>query len=281
MSEANINKVIVIRGGGDLASGVIQKLHRTGFNVVVAEIEKPNFIRREVCYGDAIYKKEKELEGSISIYVKDEQEIIEALLENKIPVIIDPTLEKIKKLEKIIVLAVIDCIIAKKNIGLKKEFPITIALGPGFYAGKDADIVIETMRGHDLGKLIFQGEATPNTGIPGEIGGQSEKRVVYSPSEGYIHILRDIGSVVRKDDVIGKITSDRGEVTEVRATIDGIVRGMISENYYVKENLKIGDIDPRIEELKNCYTISDKGRSLGGAVLEALLILKNRNGNQK
>ena len=271
-----MREVVVVRGGGDLASGVIQKLHRVGFNVIVTEIEKPNFIRREVCYGEAIYRGEKELEGSFSIFTENENEIETAFLNKKIPVIIDPNLEKVRKLQNFDIIAVIDCIIAKKNMGFKREFPITIALGPGFYAGKDSDVVIETMRGHNLGKLIFQGEAFPNTGIPGEISGEAEKRVIYSPSEGTICVKKDIGSIVEKNEVIGEIVSNNGDRTEIKATISGIIRGMIIQNYYVKKNLKIGDIDPRIEELENCYTISDKGRALGGAVLEALLILRNR-----
>ena len=277
-----MRELIIIRGGGDLASGVIQKFHRAGFDVLVLEIEKPNFIRRKVCYGAAIYEGEVMLEGSISKYAGNilENDLfsnIESILNDKmIPVIVDSQLEildiiKNRYSSEYKVIAVIDSIIAKKNLGMKQELaPITVALGPGFFAGKDVDIVIETMRGHDLGRLIFQGEALPNTGVPGLVGGEAELRVVHSPCEGILTIVKDIGDLVNQGDVIAKIGTE-----EVKATITGLIRGMITNGLYIKKGLKIADIDPRKAEYKNCFTISDKARTLGGSTLEAVLYMRN------
>ncbi|MBC2855180.1 EF2563 family selenium-dependent molybdenum hydroxylase system protein [Cetobacterium sp. 2A] len=267
-------EIIVVRGGGDIASGVIQKLYRTGFNVVITEIEKPNFIRRDVCFGQAIYDKEKTLEGITSIFCKNENEVISALNSNKIPVIVDSKLEKIESFKNLKLTAVIDAIISKKEKNLKDKYPITIGLGPGFEAGKSVDLVIETMRGHNLGRIIFEGSALPNTGIPGTIKGVAEERVIYSQDSGYLTIIKDIGTFVKKNEIIATIDGKN-----VYSTIDGIIRGMINNQYYVKEGLKIADIDPRTEELENCFTISDKARAIGGSALEALLILKNRINN--
>lgn len=280
-----MKELIVIRGGGDLASGVIQKFHRSGFNVIILEIEKPNFIRRKVCYGAAIYEGEVNLEESISKFIgnlKEEKTEVFANLEkcfneNKIPVIVDENMEILNVIKtqcssEYKVVAVIDAIIAKRNLGMKNDLaPITIALGPGFCAGKDVDIVVETMRGHNLARLIFQGEAIPNTGVPGLIGGEAELRVMHSPADGILKIVRDIGEIVEKNQVIATVND-----TQVIATISGLIRGVITDGLYVKKGLKICDIDPRKEEYKNCFTISDKARSLGGGALEAFLCMRNK-----
>ena len=151
--------------------------------------------------------------------------------------------------------------------------PITVGLGPGFEVGKDVDIVIETMRGHDLGRIIFNGKAMENTGIPGVIEGYGRERVIYSEIAGKIENIRDIGDIVEKDEVIVKIDG-----VEVRSPLKGIIRGLIRDGYYVPKGFKIGDIDPRIDQKENCFTISDKARNIGGAVLEAVLYLsKKRN----
>ena len=277
-----MRELIIIRGGGDLASGVIQKFNRAGFDILVLEIEKPNFIRRKVCYGAAIYEREVMLEGSISKFagsIKDKNIFfnVESILNDKmIPVVVDPQLEILDIIKKNYsleykVIAVIDAIIAKKNLGMRPDLaPITVALGPGFFAEKDVDVVIETMRGHDLGRLIFQGEALPNTGVPGLVGGEAELRVIHSPCEGVLTIVKDIGDLVEQGDIIAKIGNE-----EVKATISGLIRGMITDGLYVKKGLKIADIDPRKDEYKNCFTISDKARTLGGAALEAVLCMRN------
>lgn len=263
------NKIIIVRGGGDIASGTINRLYNMGFKVLVLEIPKPNFIRRKVCYGEAIYEKEFLLEGIISKKAENLDEIKNIWLEKKIPVYIDSDM---KILEKINPLAIIDAIIAKKNLGMKKELaPITIALGPGFKAGKDADAVIETQRGHDLGRIIYNGKAKENTGIPGVIKGYGKERVIHASVSGKLKIVHDIGSIVKKDEVIAYINE-----TPVCATLTGLIRGMIRDGSVVEKGLKIIDIDPREEELKNCYTISDKARTISGGVIEALFYLMNK-----
>lgn len=188
------NDIIVVRGGGDIASGAIQKLYRSGFQVLVLETEKPSAIRRKVAFCEAIYENEIEIEGIRAKYVADEKEIEKCWEENIIPVMTD---SRGKIIEKLKPTAVIDGILAKKNFGTKRTMaPITIALGPGFSAPEDVDIVVETMRGHNLGRLITEGTASANTGIPGIIAGIGKERVIYSEFNGYIKNIEKIGSVV-------------------------------------------------------------------------------------
>lgn len=259
-----MKEIVLVRGGGDIATGVIQKLYRSGFNVVIAETERPTAIRRWVCLSEAIYEGEVSVEDMVSVYAQGIKDIYSAWDKNKIPVIKD---SKLRILRHISPLALVDATICKKNIGTNRAMaPITVALGPGYVAGKDVDIVVETNRGHNLGRIILQGEATQNTGVPGIIGGYGKERVIYAPNDGILHIVKDIGATVKKDDVIC-IVGDK----EVRATIDGLIRGMIREGMNVKSGLKIADIDPRVSELENCSRISDKARNIGGAVLEAIM----------
>lgn len=265
--------IVVVRGGGDIATGTIHKLHRCGFKVVVLEIEMPSSIRRTVCFSEAIYENKVTIENVICEKANDLDEVYSILNRNNIPVVIDPCGEYIKKLKPI---AVVDAILAKKNKGTTKDMaPITIALGPGFCAKKDVDIVIETMRGHNLGRIIENGYAMDNTGTPGVINGVSKERVIYSPVDGVISNIKNIGDVVKKDEIIATITNEK-IVTEVKATIDGVLRGIIRDKSDVEEKLKIADIDPRINEIKNAYTISDKARAIAGGVLEAILYLKGK-----
>lgn len=263
------NEIVVVRGGGDIASGSIQKLHRSGFRVLVLEIDKPTSIRRKVCFGEAVYENRITIEDITAVKVTNEEEIFEVWKENNIPVIIDSKGKYIDILKPDIV---VDAILAKKNLGTNIDMaPCTIALGPGFEAGKDANIVVETNRGHNLGRLIFSGSAAENTGVPGVISGYSKERVIYSPSSGIINNIKEIGDLVKKGDLIASVGG-----TPVKATIDGVLRGIIRNKAEVFKGLKIADIDPRLSERKNCFTISDKARNIGGAVLEAVLYMKNR-----
>ena len=260
------NDIVIVRGGGDLASGTIQKLHRSGFRVLVLEVAKPTAIRRSVSFSEAVYEREVEVEGIIAVHVYSLSEVENAWSNKKIPVIID---EEGKYIEKIKPKIVVDAIIAKKNMGTTKNMAdITIAIGPGFTAGKDVDVVIETTRGHNLGRLIFHGQAAKNTGIPGNIMGYSKERVIHSTCDGIMRNILDIGDVVEKDEVIAYI----GE-NQIKATISGLLRGIIRSESTVKEGFKIADIDPRVSEKMNCYTISDKARNIAGGVLEAILYL--------
>lgn len=268
---------VVIRGGGDLATGVAEVLYQSGFKILILDIEKPSSIRRSVCFSEAIYDGVTKVENIICKKVENENEIEKCWNEKIIPIMVDEKGEIIKKIKPDVV---VDSIIAKKNLGTTKEMaPITVALGDGFEAGKDVDIVIETMRGHNLGRIITSGRAMKNTGIPGEIKGVSKDRVIYSKANGRFSSVKKIGDTVQKDEIIGYV----GDV-EIRGKISGVLRGIIREGYEVTENMKIGDIDPRIEEKNNCFTISDKARSLGGAVLRAIMFRlkeerEKKNGN--
>ncbi len=258
--------LILVRGGGDIASGAIQKLHRCGFKVLVLESEKPTSIRKKVCFGEAITEGEVTIEGVVARRIDTVPEMGAAFDNGVIPVLADPSGEVIGALQPTVV---IDGILAKKNLGTHKSMaPITVALGPGFIAGTDVDVVVETNRGHRLGSLIWEGEAAPNTGTPGMIGGYGTERVIYSPVSGVIKNQKQIGELVEKGEVIAEIAGQA-----VTATISGVLRGLIGEGHNVHKGLKIADIDPRLTEQQNCFTISDKARCIGGAVLEAVIML--------
>ena len=207
---------------------------------------------------------------------KWDRSAIEAVLEaGEVPLLIDPEGESIELLKPDVV---VDAIIAKKNLGTTINMaPLVIGVGPGFTAGNDVHLVIESMRGHNLARIITDGMAQPNTGVPGNIAGFTSERVIHAPAAGYIHDVRKIGDIVQKGDEIARIYPDKGsydnalsEYVPVNATIMGIIRGLIREGYYFREGFKIADIDPRESELTNCFTISDKARSIAGSVLEAV-----------
>jgi xanthine dehydrogenase accessory factor len=193
------------------------------------------------------------------------------LQEDKLTILVDPKGEAIAKLKP---LAVVDAIIAKRNLGTSKTMaPITVALGPGFVAGEDVDAVVETKRGHNLGRVIWSGSAAPNTGVPGLIGGFGKERVMHSPAQGILKNVKKITDTVMKGEVIAVIETD-SDMVPVEASLDGILRGLIRDGYPVTKGFKIADIDPRSEEYENCFTISDKARCIAGGVLEAILQLK-------
>lgn len=262
-----MNNRVIVRGGGDIASGTIQKLHRAGFMVLVLEIDKPITIRRKASFSEAVYDGVTEVEGIKGVLVSSEEEILKVWEEGNVPLVVDPKGEFINIIQPV---ALVDAILAKKNLGTTKEMaPITVALGPGFKAGLDAHIVIETMRGHDLGRLIFEGYTKKNTGSPGVIGGYDIERVIYSPYEGRIKNLKEIGDLVEAGEILALIDGQ-----QVKTLIPGVLRGIIKEGFEVKVGLKIADVDPRMEQVKNCTTISDKARTIGGGVLEGILMLQ-------
>lgn len=267
-----MNNIVLVRGAGDLASAVIHKLHMCGFKIIALEIEKPLAIRRKVAFCEAIYEEEVEIEGISCKLCNNINQVYDTLDMNKVALYIDPKGECIKYIKPKVV---VDCILAKKNIGTTKDMAdLTIGLGPGFCAGEDVDIVIETMRGHNLGRVIRIGKAKENTGIPGEINGVSKDRVVYSKESGIINTLCNIGDIVKKGEVLAYIETSNGNKYNVLASIDGVLRGIIRDGVFVKSNMKILDIDPRLDQVKNSYTISDKGRNIAGGVLEAILSSK-------
>lgn len=305
------NLLIICRGAGDLATGIIHRLHRAGHRVIALETDYPAAIRRQVSFCEAVYDGSAAVEGVTARlipalnYAKNSTEAdaeidtetysgindtpaahiasekwsrsdIEAVLEaGEVPLLIDPTGESIALLKPDVV---VDAIIAKRNLGTTINMaPLVIGVGPGFTAGNDVHLVIESMRGHNLARIITDGMAQPNTGVPGNIAGFTSERVIHAPAAGYIHDVRKIGDIVQKGDEIARIYPDKGsydnelsEYVPVNATITGIIRGLIREGYYFKKGFKIADIDPRESELTNCFTISDKARSIAGSVLEAV-----------
>ena len=264
-----MNDIVIIRGAGDIATGVAHRLHRSGFKVLLLEIEKPTVIRRTVSFAQAVFDGQVVVEDVKAIKVNKIEDIHKCWEEENIPIIID---EKLDILNNIKADVLVDGILAKENLGTSEDLaPITIGLGPGFEAGIDVDVVIETNRGHYLGYLIFEGTAEPNTGIPGLISGYGKERVVKSPADGVIRHVSKIGELVKKQDVIAYVDD-----VPVRATLDGVLRGLIMEGLEVYKGLKIADIDPR-GIIEHCYSISEKARAIGGSVLEAILYFKKKN----
>lgn len=297
------NLLIICRGAGDLATGIIHRLHRAGHRVIALETDYPAAIRRQVSFCEAVYDGSAAVEGVTARLVpaladaetdtetysgendtpaahivseKWDSSAIEAVLEaGEVPLLIDQKGESIALLKPDVV---VDAIIAKKNLGTTIDMaPLVIGVGPGFTAGQDVHLVIESMRGHNLARIITDGMAQPNTGVPGNIAGFTSERVIHAPAAGYIHDVRKIGDIVQKGDEIARIYPDKesydnalSEYVPVNATITGIIRGLIREGYYFRKGFKIADIDPRESELTNCFTISDKARSIAGSVLEAV-----------
>ncbi len=263
-----MNNLIIVRGGGDLATGTIHKLYKCGFPVLILETANPSAIRRNVAFSEAVYQGCQTVEA-VTCYLADSFIRAEKFLqEGKLVILVDPKGEAIFRLHP---LAVVDAILAKKNLGTHKDMaPVTIALGPGFIAGKDVDAVIETKRGHNLGRVIWQGSAAPNTGIPGMVGGYSKERVIHSPAEGVLRNICRITDTVKKGDLIAVVETE-DEKIPVTATLDGLLRGLLRDGYLVTKGFKIADIDPRTEEYQNCFRISDKARCIAGGVVEAIL----------
>ena len=263
--------LIIVRGGGDLATGSIYKLKKCGFPVLILETDNPSAIRRNVAFCEAVYQGEQTVEDMTCYKAKSLQQAEQYLLDGKLTVLVDPAAEAVSVLKP---LAVVDAILAKKNLGTHKGMaPITVALGPGFAAGEDVDAVIETKRGHNLGRVLWQGSAAPDTGIPGVIGGYGKERVIHCPAAGILRNVCKITDTVCKGQEIAVVETENGKIP-VTASLDGLLRGLIRDGYPVTKGFKIADIDPRAEEYQNCFTISDKARCIAGGVLEAILQLK-------
>ena len=270
-----MKNLIIVRGGGDLATGTIYKLKKSGFPVLILEVPNPSAIRRNVAFCEAVYQGTQTVEDMTCYLVESVEQAEQFIHEGKLCVLVDPMGESIARLKP---LAVIDAILAKKNLGTNRNMaPITLALGPGFVAGEDVDAVIETKRGHNLGRVLWEGAAAPNTGIPGVIGGYGKERVIHCPAKGILRNVKKITDTVSRGEVIAVVETEEGNVP-VKATLDGILRGLIRDGYPVHVGFKMADIDPRAEEYENCFTISDKARCIAGGVLEALLQRKGELG---
>ena len=270
-----MENLIIVRGGGDLATGTIYKLHRCGFPVLVLETDSPSAIRRNVAFSEAVYAGVQTVEDMTCTLARSEEEALALLEAGRLAMLVDPEGACIPRLRP---MAVVDAILAKRNLGTHRGMaPVTVALGPGFCAGEDVDAVVETKRGHALGRVILRGCAADNTGVPGVIGGYGKERVIHSPAAGVLRGVRRITDTVAAGEVIAYIDTDRQSVPVV-TQIGGLLRGLIRDGYPVTKGFKIADVDPRTEEYGNCFTISDKARCIAGGVLEAILMLRARGG---
>ena len=252
-----MNDWILVRGAGDIATGVIVRLVRCGYRVAALETAHPTAIRRSVALSEAVYDGSASVEGisaRLVSYLPERPDFV--------PLLIDPDGDLLQKTRPA---ALVDAILAKRNTGTRRDMaPFTVALGPGFTAGVDTDAVVETMRGHTLGRVIYEGSAIPNTGIPGTVGGESVKRVVHAPCTGTLRVLRDIGSVVTEGDLLAELDG-----TPILSPLTGLVRGMLRDGFAVPQGMKMADVDPRPDA--DWHHCSDKALAVAGGVLEALL----------
>ncbi len=254
---------ILVRGGGDLASGVIYRLHRAGFSVIVTELPKPKLVRRTVSYGEAIWSNSVTIEG-ITAHQSDKLDSVSDILNiGALPVLVEPTKQVIELLEPIIV---VDARMEKQPLDSSlDDAPLVVALGPGYVTGKHCHAVVETKRGHTLGRVIWDGKAQPDTSIPGTINAQTNSRVLRAPDSGFVQAEKQIGDHVRQGETIASINHNK-----IIAPFNGILRGLVHSEVNVEPGMKIGDLDPRANR-DNCFTISDKALAIGGGVLEAVL----------
>jgi xanthine dehydrogenase accessory factor len=262
--------IIWVRGAGDIATGIAFRLHKSGFSVVMSDLPQPTSIRRTICFSEAIIKGETKVEDITAHFAKSADEAREILQRGDIAVIADPTGDIAKQLAPV---AVVDAILAKKNLGTKiSDASIVIAAGPGFTAGVDCHAVVETMRGHTLGRVYYSGSALPDTGVPGNIGGFTLERLLRAPCAGVFRGVKQIGDVVEAGEVCAYVDGE-----PMISRIKGVLRGLLPDGIVVYEGMKSGDVDPRCE-ISHCFTVSDKALSIGGGVLEALLHLLSQKG---
>jgi xanthine dehydrogenase accessory factor len=255
----------VIKGAGDLATGVALRLHHAGFAVVMTEIAMPTTVRRAVAFAEAVYSGSVAVEGVAGVRAAL-ADIDDALAQRRVPVVVAEDAGGV--LGRVAPALLVDAIMAKRNTGTSvADAPAVVALGPGFIAGRDAHAVVETNRGHDLGRVLLEGSAQADTGVPGDIGGYAWQRVVRSPASGVFRGVARIGDLVETDDVVGHVDDE-----PVRVALTGVVRGLLHDDVQVVPGFKVGDIDPRGER-SPCFTVSDKARAIGGGVLEAACLL--------
>lgn len=254
---------ILVRGGGDLASGVVYRLYKAGFPVLVTEIETPLAVRRAVAFAEAVYEGEVNIEGMVGRLVETPAEVEAAWLRGEVPVLVDPEASIRAQMDFAVV---VDAIMAKRNTGTRiDDAALVVALGPGFTAGVDCHAVIETARGHYLGRVYWSGSALPDTGTPGVVLGHTRDRVLRAPKSGHVKALVQIGDPVKEGQVVATVDG-----APVQAPFDGVLRGIVHPRVRVFEGMKIGDVDPRAAR-DHCFTISEKSLAIGGGVLEAVL----------
>jgi xanthine dehydrogenase accessory factor len=257
----DVRPLVLVKGAGDLATGVGIRLFRAGFDVVMTEIAQPTPVRRTVAFAEAIPDGRARVEDVEAESVADPDLAREVVSRGRVAVLIDP---EARCREVLSPLLVVDAILAKRNLGTSiEDAPAVVALGPGFCAGVDAHAVVETMRGHTLGRVIYQGEAIPNTGVPGEIGGRGAERVIRAPRAGVFVATASIGDMVESGQTVGTVEGE-----PVVAAISGVLRGLLRTGIGVTKGFKTGDVDPRAAP-EHCLTVSDKALAVAGGVLEA------------
>jgi len=258
---------ILIRGGGDLASGVALRLQHVGLHVLVVEIAQPLAVRRSVAFAQAVFDGQTEIEGVIGVLIRASNEAQGVWARGAIPVLVDPDLDILKDYPPLVL---VDARMRKKHIDQDLSLAkLVIGLGPGFLAGDNCHAAIETNRGHFMGRVYWEGEPEANTGIPGEVQFYTEERVLRAPARGKLETHVDIGDPVQMGESILTVAGQ-----DVTAPFDGVVRGLIHAGIEVKKGLKVGDVDPRPETLR-CWTVSEKSLAIGGGVLEAILSREN------
>ena len=259
---------VVVRGGGDLGTGVAWRLHRCGFRALVTEVARPTVIRRTVAFASAIYAGAMTVDGITARLAADDAEAFVVWESDQVPVMVDAESAVVSRLQPD---AVVDAIMAKRNLGTSMaDAPIVVALGPGFSAGLNCHAVVETRRGHDLGRVIEEGSAEPNTGIPGTIEGEGARRLLRAPRAGVFHGRCAIGDRVQEGETVADVEGE-----PIQARIDGVIRGLLHEGLVVRAGQKVGDVDPR-GVVEHCFTISDKALAVGGGVVEAILYLRRQ-----
>lgn len=259
---------ILVRGAGEMASGIAYRLFRSHLKVALTEIAQPLAVRRKVSFCEAVWDGAAQVEGVRSRRVESAGQFDAVLAAGEIPVLVDPGLACREAWRPH---ALLDAAVAKRNLGTHRDMAeLVVGFGPGFTAGVDVDLVVETNRGHDLGRLLFEGGAEPNTGVPGSTLGYAGERVLRCPRDGTFEALAEIGDRVEAGQAVGRVAG-----VEVRAEIPGVLRGLLRPGLAVTKGLKAGDVDPRgVRE--HCFTISEKARALGGSALEAVLGHFNR-----
>ena len=264
-----MGNLILVKGGGDLASGIAHRLFRCGFSVVISELPQPNVIRHTVAFAEAVYQGRCTVEG-VEAVLSSAAEAAAAIERGIIPVVVDAEGALWRDLRP---WALVDATLAKRNTGTYREqAKLVVGVGPGFTAQQDVHVVVETNRGHDLGRVILKGAAAPNTGVPGAIGGYTQERVLRAPAAGLFRCVRAIGDTV----CVGEAVAYAGE-EPVCTQIAGVLRGLLHEGLQVDAGMKVADVDPRCRR-EHCFSISDKARAVGGGVVEALLYLGKNDG---
>lgn len=258
---------VLIKGAGDLATGIAVRLYNSGFSIVMTDIEIPTAVRRTVSFSRAVYEETAKVESVTAVLCHGIDEVNKAVEDKRIAVLVDVNADIRSEWKPDVV---VDAIIAKANLGTTiDDATIVIGVGPGFTAGSDCHCVVETKRGHYLGKCIYEGSAIANTGIPGDIGGYTVERILRAPAEGIFKPAVNIGDIVKKDGICGYVDD-----VPMKSLIDGVVRGLLQEGVIVHKGMKTGDVDPRCA-VEHCFTVSDKARSIGGGVLEAIMHLSD------